>query len=72
MMPKTIMIGDDLYSLLKKMKRDGESFGALIKRLIGRRRESLMDLAGTWPYSRSKTREAEESLRETWSTGWNQ
>jgi len=45
-MARTIMISDEVYETLKKMKLPGESFSDVIKRLI-KRRGSLLDIAGS-------------------------
>lgn len=44
-MARTIMVSDEVYEMLKKMKLPGESFSDVIKRLI-KRRGSLLDIAG--------------------------
>lgn len=46
-MAKTIAIADDVYQMLSKEKRDGESFSNVIRRLQ-RSRGSLMDCYGLW------------------------
>ncbi len=46
MLAKTIMVSDDVYELLKKMKLPGESFSDVIRRSI-LRGSRLMDIAGT-------------------------
>ena len=38
-MTKTISLSDEAYELLKKVKRDNESFSDVIKRLVGRKGE---------------------------------
>ena len=45
-MARTIMVSDEVYEMLKKMKLPGESFSDVIKRLI-KRRGSLLDIAGS-------------------------
>ena len=42
---KTITIRDDVYDLLAKIKREGESFSDVILRLI-RRESNIMDFFG--------------------------
>ncbi|MCF2136710.1 MAG: antitoxin VapB family protein [Candidatus Thorarchaeota archaeon] len=69
-MTPDIMIDDEIYARLKAMKRVGESFDVLILRLINQRRKtSMLDLAGTWPYSKKKMKEQEEMLRTSWRMG---
>jgi len=43
---KTIMIRDDVYVKLVKLKREGESFSDLLERLLERRRPSLREFVG--------------------------
>ena len=45
-MARTIMVSDEVYEMLKKMKLPGESFSDVIKRLL-KRRGSLLDIAGS-------------------------
>jgi predicted CopG family antitoxin len=44
---KTISLADDAYAGLASMRRPGESFSDVVRRLT--RRTSLLDLAGTLP-----------------------
>lgn len=46
-MAKNIAVADDVYELLSKEKRQGESFSDVIRRL-GKRRKSLLEFAGAW------------------------
>lgn len=46
-MTKNIAIADDVYEILAKEKREGESFSDVIRRL-GKRRRSLLEFAGAW------------------------
>ena len=46
-MAKNIAVADDVYDLLTKEKREGESFSDVIRRL-GKRRRSLLEFAGAW------------------------
>jgi len=50
---RTIMISDDAYQLLKKMKRDNESFTDLIIRLTSQRGNisRLLDLVNSSDFS---------------------
>lgn len=36
-MPKIISLSDETYAMLKKMKREGESFSDIINRLVARK-----------------------------------
>ena len=45
-MARTIMVSDEVYEMLKRMKLPGESFSDVIKRLL-KRRGSLLDIAGS-------------------------
>ena len=50
-MSKTIMIGDDIYKALTKLKRPSESYTNLIARCIGlgrTKKKSLLECAGLW------------------------
>ncbi len=44
-MAKVISISDDVYEMLKSMKKENESFSDVIRRLI--RRSSLQELSGS-------------------------
>ncbi|MCS7366043.1 MAG: antitoxin VapB family protein [archaeon GB-1867-035] len=46
-MAKTIMISDEVYEELKKLKGPGESFSDVIKKLLSLRRGRLSDIAGS-------------------------
>lgn len=46
-MAKNIAVADDIYEMLTKEKREGESFSDVIRRL-GKRRKSLLEFAGAW------------------------
>ncbi|OGS59797.1 MAG: hypothetical protein A3K59_09430 [Euryarchaeota archaeon RBG_19FT_COMBO_69_17] len=46
-MAKNIAVADDVYAMLSKEKREGESFSDVIRRL-GKRRKSLLEFAGAW------------------------
>ncbi len=69
-MAKNIMISEELYMRLRAMKREGESFSVLIRRLLNYQRVSLLDLAGEWPFSKEVTKKSERILEETWQRGW--
>ena len=47
-MTKTISLSDEAYELLKKVKRDNESFSDVIKRLVGRKGE-LSEILDMYP-----------------------
>ena len=64
------MINDDVYARLKALKKKGESFGSVILRLMSqRKRISVLDLAGKWPYSREEMKSVEDTLKESWTKG---
>ena len=44
---KTVSLDPQAYALLKRSKKEGETFSDAVKHLAGKRR-SMMDLAGTW------------------------
>lgn len=46
-MAKTIMISDEVYEELKKLKGPGESFSDVIKKLLSLRRGRLLEIAGS-------------------------
>ncbi len=71
-MAKNIMISDEVYKHLKSLKRDGESFSDLIRRLLNYEKTSLLDMAGEWPFSEDVTSRIEREIEETWQTGWHQ
>ncbi len=49
MASKTISISQDAYEALRREKRPGESFSALIFRMLGIKRDkSIMELAGSF------------------------
>ncbi len=69
-MARNIMINDDVYARLKALKKKGESFGSVILRLMSqRKRISVLDLAGKWPYSREEMKSVEDTLKESWTKG---
>ena len=47
-MTKTISLSDEAYELLKKVKRDNESFSDVIKRLVGKKGE-LSEILDMYP-----------------------
>lgn len=69
-MAKNIMVSDEVYARLRTRKRGDESFSDLLRRLLNYEKTSLLDLAGTWPFSRKVTLELERSIEETWQSGW--
>ena len=46
-MAKNIAIADDVYEMLVKEKREGESFSDVLRRL-GKRRKSILEFYGAW------------------------
>jgi len=67
-MAKVISISDDVYDLLKSLKREGESFSDVIKRLA--KRSSISNFSGT--LSKNSAEEVEkviESLNEKMKEG---
>ena len=46
-MAKNIAVADDVYEMLSKEKKEGESFSDVIRRLT-KRRKSLLEFAGAW------------------------
>ncbi len=46
-MAKNIAVADDVYEILTKEKREGESFSNVIRRLT-KRRKSLLEFYGAW------------------------
>jgi len=57
------MVSDEVYELLKRMKRPGESFSELIKRLISKNMGSLLDLVGSGTITAEGARFLEEYRR---------
>jgi len=57
---RTIMVSDDVYEALKRLKRPGESFSEVIRRLLRSRRGSLLDLAGSQTITEEGLRALEE------------
>ncbi len=45
---KNIAITDDAYNLLKKRKKENESFSDVIRRIT--KKENIMKFAGAWSY----------------------
>jgi len=58
-MARTIMVSDEVYEMLKKLKRPGESFSDVIKKLISRK-GGLLEIAG----SKTITEEGIAALKE--------
>jgi|Deesub1362B_J571_1020462.scaffolds.fasta_scaffold00646_3 predicted CopG family antitoxin len=59
-MTKTISLSDSAYELLKKIKRENESFSDVIKRLVGKKGK-LMEVLDLYP-ELSEVKEYEESV----------
>ncbi len=47
-MPKIVSLSDETYAMLKKMKREGESFSEIINRLVAKKPD-FPKYAGTIP-----------------------
>ncbi|MEK6934668.1 MAG: antitoxin VapB family protein [Nanoarchaeota archaeon] len=49
-MTKVISISDDVYNSLKNLKKPGESFSIVIRKLVKKRKskKGLLSLAGIW------------------------
>ncbi|HDD64370.1 MAG: hypothetical protein DRJ32_02625 [Thermoprotei archaeon] len=62
-MARTIIVSDEVYELLKRLKRPGESFSDLIKRLILKNMGSLLDLVGSDAITAEGARLLEEYKR---------
>ena len=63
MMPKTIMVSDDVYEALKKEKEPGESFSDVIRRLLERRKPKISELAGKKTVIKEEWLEVEKAFR---------
>jgi predicted CopG family antitoxin len=62
---KTITVSEDAYRALAALKRDGESFSDVIRR-ITRTSRSLLEFAGDWKeISKSRLREYEDWLKRS-------
>ena len=62
-MTKVISISDDVYDMLKSLKRDNESFSEVIRRLI--RRSSIKEFSGALSRETAETIiSAREKLNE--------
>jgi len=62
-MGKVIMVSDDVYESLRRIKRPGESFSDVIRRLL-RQKPRLMEVAGSKTVSLREWKEVEEVFRE--------
>lgn len=58
MSTKTISLSEDAYEDLKKMKRKGESFSDVVRKLTNEK--SLLDIAAIW-----EDKELERNIRKT-------
>ncbi len=47
MSQKTVALDTEAYDLLRRKKRDGETFSDVVKRLV-RKPRSLLEFAGAW------------------------
>lgn len=47
-MTKVISLSNDAYSTMKALKRNDESFSDVVMRISGKKKKSIMDLAGVW------------------------
>ena len=72
-MAKTIMITEEVYSALSKLKHSHESYTDLLARLSGvskKQKSSLMECAGLWDHLSDKDIEKRKVLikksRENW------
>ena len=63
-MARTIMVSDEVYEALKRLKRPGESFSDVIKRLISIKRGSLLELVGSNTITEEGARILEEYMRK--------
>lgn len=64
-MTKTISLADDAYEALAALKRPGESFSDVARRLAkDSRRRSIMDAAGTWKMSEAEARRLKQLIRK--------
>ena len=63
-MARTIMVSDEVYEALKRLKRPGESFSDVIKRLISLKRGKLLELVGSKTITEEGAKLLEEYLRK--------
>ncbi len=67
-MSKTIMLSDEIYNALTRLKKPGESYTELIARYIGRgtaKKKSLLECAGLWGHlSKEDTDAMENAIKE--------
>ncbi|WP_457555656.1 antitoxin VapB family protein [Candidatus Pyrohabitans sp.] len=52
---KTIMVRDEVYRALSKMKREGESFSSVIERLIAGKRDRALEVLERYAGSLKET-----------------
>ena len=66
MTQKTISLPDDIYNDLKEEKREDESFGQEIERLLGRKKkaQNLHKLAGIWKENGDEWDQIEKKIYE--------
>jgi predicted CopG family antitoxin len=61
---KTVSLADDAYHLLRREKREGESFSDVVRRLLGDDEPSLTEVAGFLdPDEADAVRETIEEIR---------
>lgn len=65
-MVKTISLADDAYEDLSSLKRHGESFSDVARRLASehRRRRSIVESAGSWPMSEEEAERLTQEIYE--------
>lgn len=62
-MARNIAVADDVYTTLKRLKRDNESFSDVIRRLLGKS-GMLQDLAGRKTFSAEEWEEVQKAFED--------
>jgi predicted CopG family antitoxin len=62
-MARNIAVADDVYTTLKRLKRENESFSDVIRRLLGKN-SLLQDLAGRRTFTREEWSHVQEAFEK--------